>query len=84
MRFAVNIRADLPKPPVRTWEGYRNPVGARNLLGIQTTVQCAAGVVNAAVGERTIAKQGGRTVPLYSGRGERTEKAVFRAIRLGQ
>ena len=32
--------------------GYRNktgPAGTRNLLGIVTTVQCAAGVVNVAV-----------------------------------
>ena len=53
MKFAVNIRTDLPKPPETVWEGYRNPAGGpagtRNLLGIQTTVQCAAGVVNAAV-----------------------------------
>ena len=42
----------LPDPPRRTWLGYRNahgPAGTRNLLGIVTTVQCAAGVVNAAV-----------------------------------
>lgn len=53
MKFAVNLRTDLPEPPVRTWEGYRNPAGGpagtRNILGIHTTVQCAAGVVNAAV-----------------------------------
>ena len=43
---------DLPDPPRRTWMGYRNrtgPAGTRNLLGIVTTVQCAAGVVNVAV-----------------------------------
>ena len=53
MKFATNIRTDLPKPPVGVWEGYRNPAGGpagtRNILGIHTTVQCAAGVVNAAV-----------------------------------
>jgi galactarate dehydratase len=37
-------------PPLRgyTFEGYRNPdgsVGTRNLLGISTSVQCVAGVV---------------------------------------
>ncbi len=44
--------ADLPDPPRATWLGYRNktgPAGTRNLLGIVTTVQCAAGVVRAAV-----------------------------------
>ena len=43
---------DLPRPPRATWMGYRNktgPAGTRNLLGIVTTVQCAAGVVKAAV-----------------------------------
>ena len=42
----------LPDPPRTTWLGYRNktgPAGTRNLLGIVTTVQCAAGVVKAAV-----------------------------------
>ena len=53
MPFGVNIRTDLPEPPVRTWWGYRNPnggyAGTRNLLGIQTTVQCVQGVVDVAV-----------------------------------
>ncbi len=43
---------DLPQPPRTTWMGYRNktgPAGTRNLLGIVTTVQCAAAVVKAAV-----------------------------------
>lgn len=42
----------LPVPPRTTWLGYKNasgPAGTRNLLGIVTTVQCAAGVVRAAV-----------------------------------
>lgn len=42
----------LPDPPRSTWLGYRNKngwAGTRNLLGIVTTVQCAAGVVNVAV-----------------------------------
>ncbi|MDO4337521.1 MAG: UxaA family hydrolase [Eubacteriales bacterium] len=53
MEFATNIRTDLPEAPVKTWEGYRNPnggpAGTRNILAINTTVQCVAGVVNAAV-----------------------------------
>lgn len=42
----------LPMPTRTTWMGYRNkvgPAGTRNLLGIVTTVQCAAGVVKVAV-----------------------------------
>ena len=42
----------LPDPTRTTWMGYRNkvgPAGTRNLLGIVTTVQCAAGVVRVAV-----------------------------------
>lgn len=42
----------LPAPIRSTWHGYRNRrgfAGTRNLLGIMTTVQCVAGVVNAAV-----------------------------------
>ena len=42
----------LPDPPRTTWLGYRNetgPAGTRNLLGIVTTVQCAAGVLKVAV-----------------------------------
>lgn len=53
MTFATNIVTDLPEPPVTTWEGYRNPnggpAGTRNILGISTTVQCVAGVLNVAV-----------------------------------
>lgn len=44
--------AELPDPVRTTWMGYRNqtgPAGTRNLLGIVTTVQCAAGVVNVAL-----------------------------------
>lgn len=42
----------LPMPPRTTWMGYKNkvgPAGTRNLLGIVTTVQCAAGVLKVAV-----------------------------------
>lgn len=54
MEWGTNIVTDLPTPPVTTWEGYA-PLepggygGTRNILGIQTTVQCVAGVVNAAI-----------------------------------
>ena len=39
-------------PTRTTWMGYRNAeglAGTRNLLGIVTTVQCAAGVLKVAV-----------------------------------
>ena len=53
MPYGVNIRTDLPEPPVKTWLGYRNPEGGyggtRNILGIQTTVQCVQGVLDVAV-----------------------------------
>lgn len=53
MPYGTNIRTDLPEPPVKTWRGYRNPeggyAGTRNILGIQTTVQCVQGVLDAAL-----------------------------------
>ena len=53
MPWGVNLRTDLPEAPVKTWMGYRNPeggfAGTRNLLGIQTTVQCVQGVLDRAV-----------------------------------
>ena len=53
MPYAKNIRTDLPEPPRKTWFGYRNPeggyAGTRNILGIQTTVQCVQGVLDVAV-----------------------------------
>lgn len=53
MEFATNIRKDLPKPKRTTWMGYKNPngfyAGTRNILGINTTVQCVAGVLNVAI-----------------------------------
>ena len=54
MEWGTNLKHDLPTPPVTTWEGYA-PIepggygGTRNLLGIQTTVQCVTGVVNVAI-----------------------------------
>lgn len=52
--FGTNLvpTEKLPVPPRTTWMGYRNkvgPAGTRNLLGIVTTVQCAAGVLKVAV-----------------------------------
>lgn len=54
MAYATNLKPveELPDPPRKTWMGYRNaegPAGTRNLLGIVTTVQCTAGVLNVAV-----------------------------------
>lgn len=53
MPWGVNIRTDLPEPPVKTWMGFRNPeggyAGTRNILGIQTTVQCVQGVLDVTV-----------------------------------
>lgn len=53
MPYGVHLRTDLPEPPVKNWMGYRNPeggpAGTRNLLGIQTTVQCVEGVLNVAI-----------------------------------
>ncbi len=53
MNYAVNLIDRLPKAPVRTFEGYRNPnggyAGTRNILAISTTVQCVTGVLNVAV-----------------------------------
>lgn len=53
LEWGTNIVRDLPKPERTTWEGYPSPdgtyAGTRNMLGIQTTVQCATGVVNKAV-----------------------------------
>ncbi len=53
MKFAVNIKKNLPEPPIKTWEGYKNPnggpAGTRNILAINTTVQCVTGVLNVAI-----------------------------------
>jgi galactarate dehydratase len=49
---ATAKRAPLPPLAGYTFEGYRNAdgsVGTRNVLGITTTVQCVAGVVDFAV-----------------------------------
>lgn len=52
--YGTNIKKneELPMSKRTTWYGYRNktgPAGTRNLLGIVTTVQCAAGVLKVAV-----------------------------------
>ncbi|NCC06675.1 MAG: galactarate dehydratase [Clostridia bacterium] len=54
MPYGTNLvpTESLPNPTVKTWLGYKNKNGyaaTRNLLGIVTTVQCAAGVVRVAV-----------------------------------
>lgn len=53
LSFSTNLVTELPKPNILTWEGYKNPnggyAGTRNILGINTTVQCVTGVVNVAV-----------------------------------
>ncbi len=53
MPWGVNLKTELPEAPVKTWMGYRNPeggyAGTRNILGIQTTVQCVQGVLDVAV-----------------------------------
>lgn len=54
MEYGTNLvpNEKLPVPTRTTWMGYRNergPAGTRNLLGIVTTVQCAAGVLKVAV-----------------------------------
>ncbi len=53
MKFATNIVTELPAPTRTTWMGYRNPnggpAGTRNILAINTTVQCVAGVLNVAI-----------------------------------
>lgn len=53
LEYGTNIKTmeELPEPTRKTWMGYRNehgPAGTRNLLGIVTTVQCAAGVLKVA------------------------------------
>lgn len=54
LSYGTNLvpEEELPVPVQNTWMGYRNtegPAGTRNLLGIVTTVQCAAGVLKVAV-----------------------------------
>ncbi|MBR0150707.1 MAG: galactarate dehydratase [Synergistaceae bacterium] len=53
MPWGTNIVTSLPEAPRKTFMGYRNPdgfyAGTRNILGIQTTVQCVQGVLNVAV-----------------------------------
>jgi len=49
-RLSLATRVPPPKPPLEgyTFQGYRNAdgsVGTRNILGISTSVQCVAGVV---------------------------------------
>lgn len=53
LRWGTNLLSlsELPAPPVETFDGYdcgNGIAGTRNLLGIVTTVQCAAGVTERA------------------------------------
>ncbi len=63
LEWGKDINTNTPMPKRRYWYGYKNKdnyAGTRNILGIVTTVQCAAGVVKVAVEEikRTL-------LPLY-------------------
>lgn len=53
LTFAIDEKVMLPQALVKNWRGYKNPNGGyggtRNILGINTTVQCVAGVVNKAI-----------------------------------
>ena len=53
MPYGVNINNNLPEAPAKTFMGYKSPdnfyAGTRNILGINTTVQCVQGVLNVAV-----------------------------------
>ena len=53
MKWGTNINKKLPEAPRKTFMGYKNSedfyAGTRNILGIQTTVQCVQGVLNVAV-----------------------------------
>ena len=55
MPWGVNVKTrDLPEAKIKTFMGYRNPdktgfAGTRNILGINTTVQCVQGVLDVAV-----------------------------------
>lgn len=53
LTFSTNIVTELPIPTQKTWLGYKNLNedygGTRNILGINTTVQCVSGVVNKAI-----------------------------------
>lgn len=53
LEYGTEIDEDLPEPPRKTFMGYEVPgneyAGTRNILGIQTTVQCVVGILNVAV-----------------------------------
>jgi len=53
MAWGTNLKVELPKPNRTTFLGYDIPnykyAGIRNILAIQTTVQCVSGVVDVAV-----------------------------------
>lgn len=64
MVFSTNLVNNLPDPPIKTWMGYPNPnggfAGTRNILGINTTVQCVTGVLN-----KALAKMKRELLPKY-------------------
>jgi galactarate dehydratase len=64
MPWGIAVNADLPPSPVKTFYGYDIPgepfAGIRNILAIMPTVQCASGVLNAAV-----AKMKAELLPKY-------------------
>lgn len=53
MPYNTNVNEQLPTPQRTTFMGYKNEfgkyAGTRNILGIQTTVQCVVGILNVAV-----------------------------------
>lgn len=53
LTFGRDTENILPQALVKKWLGYKNPNGGyggtRNILGINTTVQCVTGVVNKAI-----------------------------------
>lgn len=53
LEYGIDIHEKLPEPSVKTFMGYDNPeseyAGTRNILGIQTMVQCVVGILNVAV-----------------------------------
>lgn len=53
MEYGTKVNAVLPTPLRTTFMGYDNPgqpyAGTRNILAIQTTVQCVVGILNVAV-----------------------------------
>lgn len=53
LEYGLDVDEELPSPTRTSWMGYDVPnsrfAGTRNILGIQTTVQCVVGVLQVAV-----------------------------------